>query len=234
METLKADLHIHTAEDPYDAVKWDAKRLIDEAAQRGFHVLSITNHLSLHYSEHLSRYAAERNILLVPGCEIQAGGRHVLLLNPTGKAIACRNFDELRRERRKNHPMAVVAPHAFFPSANSLRGWLYRYSDVFDAVEWCSFFFRWANFNRFAQQASKVLGLPMVGCSDTHYPWQFGMTYSLIEAEPSVEGVIEAILKGRCRVMARPLKLNLTTLLMGLRGIGVPEKWPLAGGGDLR
>ena len=226
METLKADLHTHTAEDPYDLIPWNAMQLIDEAARQGFRVLSISNHLSLYYSKQIADYAAERNILLVPGCEIQIGGRHVLLLNPTRRAVFCRNFDELRQERRKDHPMAVVAPHAFFPAGHSVRGWLYRYADVFDAVEWCSFYFRWANFNKFAQHASRILGLPMIGSSDTHYPWQFGMTYSLIEAEPTVEDVVGAIIGGRCRVVTKPFKLSGSTLLLALRGLGVVEKWP--------
>ena len=42
METLKADFHIHTAEDPYDVIKWDAKRIIEEGARRGFRVLALT------------------------------------------------------------------------------------------------------------------------------------------------------------------------------------------------
>jgi len=225
METLKADLHTHSAEDPYDTITWDARRLIDEGARQGFRVLAITNHMSLCYSKELAEYASERNILLIPGCETQVARRHVLILNPTVRIAACRNFDELRRERRKGRPIAVIAPHPYFPSPNSLRGWLYRYSDAFDAIEWCSFYFRWMNFNRFAKRASRILDLPMIGSSDLHHPWQFGNTYSLIDAEPTVEGVIEAIKAGRCRVVTRPLKLNNPALLLALRGLGVHNRF---------
>ncbi len=225
MEKLKADLHLHTAEDPYDLIRWDARRLIDEGARKGFRVLAITNHLTVCYSRELAEYAARRDILLIPGCEGLVGRRHILLLNPTPEAAACRNFDELRTQRRKNHPMAVIAPHPFYPSPASLRGWLYRYSDVFDAVEWCSFYFKWLNFNCFGKRASRILDLPMVGSSDCHYPWQFGTTYSIIEAEPTVEGVIEAIRAGRCRVETRPFKLNNFTFQFVLRGLGVGEQF---------
>jgi len=224
METLKADFHIHTAEDPYDVIKWDARRIIEEGARHGFRVLALTNHISNCYSEELAEYAAERNIVLIPGCESQLNRRHVVLLNPTPEAMACRNFAELRRARRNARHMAVIAPHAFFPSPVSLWSWLYRYADIFDAIEWCSYYFKWLNFNRFAKQAARLLDLPMVGSSDTHYPWQFGKTYTMIEAEPTVEGVIESIHEGRCRIVTKPFKFNVFTIFLGLRGLGLAEK----------
>jgi len=229
LEKLKADLHVHTAEDPRDDIKWNARRMVDEAAARGFRVLAVTNHKSVCYNSRLAGYAAGKGIVLIPGCETEIGGRHVLLLNPPPEAAECRTFDELRRIRREGGSMAVVAPHPFFPSSSSLREWVYRHADVFDAIEWCSFYFKWANFNRFAARASRILNLPLLGSSDCHHPWQINTTYSVLEAEPTVEGVIDAVLKGRCRVVTSPLKLNLFTFLLGLRGIGVPESltaWP--------
>ena len=41
---LKADFHIHTAEDPLDRVPYTAQELILKAADEGFEVLAITNH----------------------------------------------------------------------------------------------------------------------------------------------------------------------------------------------
>ena len=44
---LKTELHSHTVDDPVEGPKiilYSARRLIDAAAQRGFEVLSITNH----------------------------------------------------------------------------------------------------------------------------------------------------------------------------------------------
>jgi len=224
MELLKADLHIHTAEDFYDPIEWDARRIVDEGARRGFRVLAVTNHMSVCFSDELAQYAASKNILLIPGCEAQFSSRHVLLLNPTPEAARCESFDELREERRRDHPMAVIAPHPFYPSRNALRGWLYKHADVFDAIEWCSYYFGWMNFNVLARRASRLLGLPMIGNSDTHFPKQFGGTYSLIEAEPTAEGVVEAIKAGRCRVVTTPLTINFFTLYLGMRGVGLPDK----------
>ncbi len=222
-EKLKADLHVHTAEDPYDVIKWDARRMIDEAAARGFRVLAITNHMSVCYSSRLADYATGKGIVLVPGCEIEVGGRHIVVLNPSPGAEKCRTFDEIREKKRENRAMAVVAAHPFFPSGSSLREWVYRHSDVFDAIEWCSFYFKWVNFNRLAQRAARILNLPILGSSDCHHPWQINTTYSILEAEPTVEGVIDAVVKGRCRLVSSPLKLNMFTFMLGLRGLGMPE-----------
>jgi hypothetical protein len=46
-----------------------------------------------------------------------------------------------------------------------------------------------------------------VGTSDCHLHEQFGTTFSLIDAEPSVESVLSAIKKGRVSVVSRPLSL---------------------------
>lgn len=225
MQYLKADLHIHTAEDPYDAVEWNAKRVIDESAKRGFRVLAITNHMSVCYSDALALYAERKQIVLIPGCEAQYGRRHVLLLNPTPEALKCRSLEELREAKRAPNKMAVIAPHPFFPSRSSLREWLYRYADVFDAVEWHSYYFRWINFNRFAFQAAKRLGLPMVGGSDTHFPIQLEKTFTMVDAEPSIESVIEAIIEGRCRVVTRPFSFDTFAIYLGMKGLQVPDRW---------
>ena len=79
---LKADLHLHTAEDPNDRVSYTAKELISKAADQGFEVLAITNHQCLTFNQKLSAYARERGNLLIPGMEINLHRRHVLFLNP--------------------------------------------------------------------------------------------------------------------------------------------------------
>ena len=79
---LKADLHLHTAEDPLDRVRYTAKELISKAADESFDVISITNHNRMTFNQDLSSYAQERGILLIPGIEMTIRRRHVLVLNP--------------------------------------------------------------------------------------------------------------------------------------------------------
>jgi len=221
---LKADLHLHTAEDPYDVVILGAREVIDRAARLGYEVLAITNHFTMTYSAELKRYAADRNILLIPGAETGVGLRHVLLLNPSEEALAARTFQELRNaKKRSDRAMAVVAPHSFFPSNSSLRRWVIDNVDIFDAIEYAAFYFLSLNFNHVSSHVASRLGLPMIGNSDAHYSWQFGRTYSIIAAEKTVEGVIEAIVKRAVKVVTRRLPINRITLRLGFRALRIPE-----------
>jgi predicted metal-dependent phosphoesterase TrpH len=79
---LKADLHLHTAEDPLDRVRYTGKELISKAADEGFDVISITNHHQMTFNQDLFSHAQEKGILLIPGVELTIQRRHVLVLNP--------------------------------------------------------------------------------------------------------------------------------------------------------
>lgn len=199
---LKADLHLHTREGD-GFIAYDARGLIDRAAREGFQVLSITNHNTVTFSEDLKAYAQARGVLLIPGVEATIEGRHVLLYNIDVPAERIRTFADLRGLRGPG--WLVVAAHPFFPSAICLRKRLLQEIDLFDAIELSHFYTRWIDFNRPAIRLAQEVGLPVLGTSDSHLARQFGTTYSLIEADPTVASVLRAIRKGRVRVVSRPL-----------------------------
>jgi hypothetical protein len=199
---LKADLHLHTAEDPLDRVRYTAKELISKAADEGFDVLSITNHQIMTFSSELFSYAQERGILLIPGVEATVRRRHVLLLNPVpGKH--CSDFSHLSKLRRPE--TLIVAPHPYFPGTNSLNGCLLKYRKLFDALEYCHFYSPRINFNQKAVEVCQSHGFPLIGNSDAHFLSQFGTTYSLIYAEKNLESIFTAIRAKRVEVVTRPL-----------------------------
>jgi predicted metal-dependent phosphoesterase TrpH len=208
LRPLKADLHLHTAEDPLDRIRYTAKELISEAADEGFEVLSITNHHRVTFNPELFSYAQERGILLIPGIEITIRRRHVLILNPpSGKT--CSDFPHLSKLRRPE--TLIVAPHPYYPSMYSLNGHLLRHRDLFDAVEYCHFYSPRINFNQKAIEVCQSYGFPLIGNSDAHFLSQFGTTYSLIHAEKNLESIFKAIREHRVAVVTRPL----TPLEMG-------------------
>lgn len=202
---LKADLHIHTADDPVDNIPYSTRALIDRAAALGFQVLAITLHdRQLDIQPHVS-YAADRGITLVPGIERTIEGRHVLLLNFTRAAtMAVRSFDDLARLKERE-PGLVIAPHAFFPIGESLREMMDRHAHLFDVVEYHGMFTSFLNFNRKAERWAKAHGKPMVGNGDVHRLLQLGPTYSTIDAAPEADAICAAIRAGRVQVHARPL-----------------------------
>ncbi|NIA08969.1 MAG: hypothetical protein GWP10_04195 [Nitrospiraceae bacterium] len=216
MTILKADLHIHTSEDPQDLIMYSATELIDMAQGLGYSVLAITNHNRVTYSGYLRDYAKERGIVLIPGVEATIQGRHVLLYNLDFQQVNRRDITSLQRLKGPNN--LIIAPHPYYPSLVALRGMLRRHVDLFDAVEWCHFYNNLLNFNRPAVRFAEKHHLPMVGTSDAHQRQQFHTTYSLVDAEPEPEAIIQAIKSGEIQIVTRPipsyllLKINLRML----------------------
>lgn len=208
LRPLKVDLHLHTAEDPLDRVRYTAKQLISKAADEGFDVISITNHHIMTFGSELSTYAQERGILLIPGVEVTVRRRHILLLNPPPNRL-CSDFSHLSRFRRPE--TLIIAPHPYFPSTNSLNGNLLKHRHLFDALEYCHFYSSNINFNQRTLDVCHSYGFPLVGNSDAHFLSQFGTTYSLIYAEKNIESIFAAIRADKVKVVTRPL----TTFEMG-------------------
>jgi len=200
---LKADLHLHTAEDPLDHVRYTAKELITRAADEGFGVISITNHHQMTFNQDLSFYAQERGILLIPGIEMTIRRRHVLVLNPPPYKM-CSDFYSLSKLRRPE--TLIIAPHPYFPGTYSLNGYLMKYLNLFDALEYCHFYSPMINFNQKAVEVSRSFGFPLVGNSDAHFLSQLGTTYSLIYAEKNLDAIFAAIRQNKVKVVTRPLK----------------------------
>lgn len=200
---LKADLHLHTAEDPLDDVQYTAKELISKAATEGFDVISITNHHRMTFNEDLHSHAQERGILLIPGVELNIQRRHVLVLNPPPHK-RCSDFPSLSKLRRPE--TLIVAPHPYYPGTYSLNGYLLEHIELFDALEYCHFYSQIINFNLRALEVSYSFGLPLIGNSDAHFFSQLGSTYSLIYAEKNLESVFAAIRKNKVKIVTRPLR----------------------------
>ena len=202
---LKADFHLHTREDPNDGrrmVVHSPHELIRSAADRGFQVLSITNHNQLLYTGELAEYAERLGVLLIPGVEATLSGRHVLLYNFMDYRPSWNSAEDVRRS--KGPLQLVIAPHPFYPVSEALRELFFEWIDLFDAVELSSLSMRGLDFNRKAAREARRRGLPLVGNSDTHFLYQLGRTYTMVRAERDVGSVLEAIRSGDVRAVSRP------------------------------
>jgi predicted metal-dependent phosphoesterase TrpH len=200
---LKADLHLHTAEDPLDRVRYTARELISKAADEGFDVISITNHHQVTFNQDLFSHAQKKGILLIPGVELTIRRRHVLVLNPPPHK-KCSDFPSLSKLRRPE--TLIIAPHPYYPGRYSLNGYLLEHIELFDALEYCHFYSKMINFNLKAVEVSQSSGLPLIGNSDSHFFSQLGSTYSLVYAEKNLESIFDAIRKNKIEIVSRPLK----------------------------
>ncbi len=208
MAWLKIDLHTHTREDHQDRIKYNSYQLIDKAAQKGFDAIAITNHDSVFYTSQLAKYSQEKGVLLIPGMEITLAGSHVLLINPDFQTNPKkRPLSDLKKI--KNESNLIIAPHPFFPNKKSLRSQFFRYLPYFDAIEFSHCYNQFLNFNNKAVREAKKNDLPLIGTSDCHFLWEFGTTYSFVEAEKNIPSIINAVKNGKIKVVSSPLSIPL-------------------------
>jgi predicted metal-dependent phosphoesterase TrpH len=205
MPKLKVDLHTHTGDDPQDVVHYDALRLIDQAARLGYDAIAITNHNRVTDDDHIRAYARDRDILLIPGMEATLSGKHVVILKPTLKD----NFQDRTLEQLPElvtESSLVFAPHPYFPHLKSLQDQCTEYISSLHAIEFSHFYSRLINFNKKAVETARAHSRPLLGTSDCHTLWEFGTTYSIVEAEKDVDSIIEAVKQGKVELVTTPLK----------------------------
>jgi predicted metal-dependent phosphoesterase TrpH len=213
---LKVELHTHTADDPLDRIPHSTGELIEAAAREGYDALAVTLHDRQLDLRPWAGLARELRIVLIPGVERTIQGKHVLLLNYPPIAERVTSFDDVRRLKERFAGL-VVAPHALYPTKTCLgRGLLDRHADLFDAVEFTYFYTRGSRlFNDRAARWAEARGLPLVGNGDVHRLRQLGKTFSLVDAEPSVDGILQAIRAGRVKIRSKPISMAEAASYMG-------------------
>ncbi len=196
MRWIKSDLHLHTAEDPLDAVDYTALELLDRAHRLGFQALAVTLHGELFDDPKAFARARELGILLIPGVELRLEGADVVVLNISRtEAEATRTFADLRRLRAaRDGSIFILAPHPFYVLGGSIgRPRLEANIDLFDAIEYCHFHVRGFNPNIPAVRLAARHHLPLLATSDAHRRCAFGPSHSLLEVPAAAAAADEEI-----------------------------------------
>ena len=202
---LKVELHTHTADDPVDRIPHTTLELIDRAVALGYDALAITLHDRQLDLRHLTPYAADRGLVLIPGVERTIEGRHVLLLNFQPGHGRCANVPRSRpaevaatRTRRRARIRSFRRPYVSERISNATP----ICSTPWNATR-CS---RARSISIAAPSPGRRRhGKPVVGNCDVHRLWQLGTTYSLVDAPPDADAICNAIAAGRVQVESRPL-----------------------------
>ena len=201
---IKIDLHIHTLDDPKDAVDFSAHQLLERARAFGFRVLAITLHDAVFDRKEVFADAAAMGILLIPAAEMRLRGADVIILNVTAEEVAqLKNFDDLRRLRgRRGNSIFTIAPHPFYVFGGSIGSRLFAEMDCFNAIELCHFHIGLFNPNRRAKRVATRFGKPMIATSDAHRLHAFGRHYTSMPMPPSltIENVLAALRSGPLRL----------------------------------
>lgn len=207
-EWIKIDLHIHTLDDPLDALDYSAHELLERARALGFQVLAITLHDAVFDRVEVFADAANMGILLIPAAEMRVEGADVILLNVTAKEVeSLRTFDDLGALRTRRGPsLFTIAPHPFYVLGGSIGKKLIERIDLFDAIELCHFWGRFFNPNRRAVEIAGRYGKPLIATSDAHRLHAFGSNYTSLPrpTELTVESVLAALRSGPLQVTNPP------------------------------
>jgi predicted metal-dependent phosphoesterase TrpH len=188
---LSLDLHAHTRFfhghdrlahrfDPYGHAA-----LAAFAKRRGLDGVALTNH---DYYRPLG--SALDGFLSIPGIEISTTEGHVVVLgsDPPTRTKKGELTPEEAVELAHDRDCVAIIAHPF-------RNSTIRETDVaFDAIECNGKHPRtWPLVRELAEER----GIPLVGGSDAHYPFEVGRAYTRIDADPTPESVVEAIRRGR-------------------------------------
>jgi len=184
---LKCDFHMHLCQESDNFIRYSYRDLILRCKSLGYDVISITLHDDVIKKE-VFDYAKKQGILLMPGCERDIDGCHVLLYN-FKNPLAVTSFGKLRKAKRND--TLVVAPHPFFWHGNSLLNQLKNNVELFDAVEIHGMSVLWFNF--LARRFAKKYNLSLIGDSDSHALWHVGSAYTLIDSKKSVLDIVRAV-----------------------------------------
>ena len=209
---IKIDLHIHTLDDPKDAVDFSAHQLLERARSLGFRVLAITLHDAVFDRKEVFADAAAMGILLIPAAEMRLYGADVIVLNVTAEEAAeLRDFDDLRRLRtQRGNSIFTIAPHPFYVFGGSIGSRLVAEIDCFDAIEFCHFHIGLFNPNRRAQRVAARFGKPLIATSDAHRLHAFGRHYTSMPMPPAltVENVFAGLRSGALRLTSPPCSFS--------------------------
>lgn len=198
---VKADLHIHTSEDPMDEIDYCARELVERAQSLDFRVLAVTLHDKVFDDPEVFARAEMLGVLLIPAAELRIEGADVVVLNLTREeAENLNSFDDLRTLRAvRGDTLLTFAPHPFYRAGGSIGPRIHQYLDCFDAIEHCHFHVPFLNPNKQAADLARRTGKPLLATSDTHRWKFFGQNYSKIglasnpETLPTMQAVFSAI-----------------------------------------
>lgn len=207
-EWIKLDLHIHTHDDPRDALDYSAHQLLERAKALGFAALAITLHDAVFDRADVFAHAAEMGILLIPAAERRILGGDVILLNVNAEEVAAiHNFDDLRQLRaRRGDTIYTIVPHPFYVIGGSIGERMLKEMDCFDAIEVCHFHKGIFNPNRRAERVAAEFRKPMIATSDAHRLSAFGSHYTSIPRpkELTPEAIFAALRSGPRRLTSPP------------------------------
>ena len=101
--------------------------------------------------------------------------------------------------------VAIAAhPTAFYKSPASRKVACYDAVEVMNAAS-----FPFPVLTHYSKKFSQKLNLPQTGGSDSHYAPEIGAAYTVVDADPEVDEIANAIIRGATIPMGKGIPLNV-------------------------
>ena len=207
---LKIDLHVHTCYS-YDAVT-TLEEVVTYSKKRGLDGVAITDHDALLGA---LRLAQKNKLIVIPGIEITTMHGHVLALNVTKLIPPKLGIPETIQRIHEAGGIAVAAhPTSVYKSAPSRQTTSY---DAIEVINSAAVPFSLSTYLN--QKIATRFNLPQTAGSDSHYAPEIGAAYTIIEADPDVDEIVQAIKGGATRPVGKPIpwRVRLRRGALGLK-----------------
>jgi predicted metal-dependent phosphoesterase TrpH len=204
---LACDLHVHTrfSKDGESSVE----AVLARARAVGLAAVAITDHDTLDGALYAAGLA-NPPVLVIPGVEVTTADGHLIALGVSAPLPSRRPVLETIDRVHAQGGLAVL-PH---PYHRLRHGVGFRERDAIaaaDAIEVFNSRYITGEANRKAGRRAARLGKPAVGGSDSHHARYVGYGRTLVDAEPEVGAILEAIRAGRCYPAGRMTPLRTYT-----------------------
>ncbi len=198
---LKADLHVHSVYSGDSIIT--SKEIVYYAKKSGLSAIAVTDHNDV---EGPRKIAAETDFLIIPGTEVSSLHGHIVGLNVREKIPRDLSADETINCIHEAGGIAIAC-HPFAMFKGSVGKYVTVKFDAIEIINASSF-----PFNRSvgkAQELAEHLKLPRVAGTDAHYGPVIGCAYTLVNAEPNVEGILKAIKQGHCEPAGKSISFRM-------------------------
>lgn len=197
---LKVDMHVHT--DHSKDSEASPKDVVRRAIELGMDAIAVTDHNTVSGSLEAERRARGTSLVVIPGQEVHCKEGEVIILNlretlPNKMSAV----DTMKHAQKKGG--FVIVPHPF----DLMRKGIGRSMDSLlrhiDAVEVFNARTIFSMFNTRALAFADKHSLPMTVGSDSHFTWEMGKAFMLVNSAQDAGSILDAVRMGRTELVMK-------------------------------
>ena len=194
---LKLDLHVHTnySKDAFSTIS----ELIKQAKRIGLDGFAITDHNTVAGLKEAEQLASKENFLIIPGIEISSRDGDIIALGIKQQIPRNLSAEKTIEQIHRLGGLAIAA-HPF--------GKLYHRNSIGSAIEQLPFDAIESINSRcyISNMLTLKINKPKVAGSDAHILDELGRAYTLVDAEPNIKSILQAIKSGKTKPFGKSIR----------------------------